>query len=439
MAALAEAPITIDSLPRASLPDVALGARAFFRPGAARSRLARLGERFTVDLPGLPPVVMTWSPEDAKAILTDRDGALSLGQMLHRWTPHPVLFGGDSLIFLEGEEHVRERRRMGPPFHGQMMTAYEESIAGLARERIERWPVGERVEFLALAKEYVLDVMRTIIFGVSDRGRMGRLDAAMLEYCAAVESNVFLGYGIAGVALRGRWPRYGPVDRAAAAVDAIVLEEIADRRATGKEGDFLAMLVDTTSDAILARDLRGLLLAGYETTAVTLASVVEQLAHHPDALERLHDELDAGGHQYTDAVIHEAMRLRPPFPFTGRRAVRDVELAGLRVRRGTMLAISVMAVHEREDVYPEPRAFRPERFLDQRPGSYTWLAFGGGPHRCIGASLALFESRILLRELLLRRTIERLPGRPKPPRQTHPMLVPSDGARVVLRVSHARG
>src|SRR3954451_13118610 len=127
MAALAEAPITIDSLPRARLPDVALGARAFFRPGAARSRLARLGERFTVDLPGLPPVVMTWSPEDAKAILTDRDGALSLGQMLHRGTPHPVLFGGDSLIFLEGEENVRERRRMGPPFHGQMMTAYEES------------------------------------------------------------------------------------------------------------------------------------------------------------------------------------------------------------------------------------------------------------------------------------------------------------------------
>ena len=180
-----------------------------------------------------------------------------------------------------------------------------------------------------------------------------------------------------------------------------MLEEIAERRVTGKEGDCLAMLVDTTTDATLARDLRGLLLAGYETTAVTLASVVEQLAHHPSALERLHDEVDANGHEYADAVVHEAMRLRPSFPFTGRRAVRDTELAGLSVRRGTMLVISVMAVHEREDVYPEPRAFRPERFLDRRPGTYTWLAFGGGPHRCIGASLALFESRILLRELSL--------------------------------------
>jgi cytochrome P450 len=436
MVTTAEAPITIDALPRASLQDVALGTRAFFRPGAARSRLARLGERFVVDLPGLPPVVMTWSPEDAKAILADREGALSLGPMLHRWTPHPVLFGGDSLIFLEGDEHVRERRRMGPPFHGRMMTAYEETIEGLARERIERWPSGERVEFLALAKEYVLDVMRTIIFGVSDPGRMRLLDAAMLEYCAAVESNAFLGYGIAGVALRGRWPSYGPVDRAAQAVDAIVLDEISERRAAGREGDFLAMLVGTTSDATLARDLRGLLLAGYETTAVTLASVVEQLAHHPDALERLHSDLDAGGHEYADAVVHEAMRLRPAFPFTGRRAVRDAELGGLAVRRGTMLVISVMAVHEREDLYPEPRAFRPERFLGRRPGTYDWLAFGGGRHRCIGASLALFESRILLRELLARRTIEPLPGRPKPPRQTHPMLVPSDGARVVL---HRRG
>ena len=433
MAATAEAPLTIGSLPRASVQDVVFSARAFFRPGAARSRLARLGERFVVDLPGLPPVVMTWSPDDAKAVLSDREGALSFGQMLHRWTPHPVLFGDDSLIFLEGQEHVSERRRMAPPFHGRMMTDYEESIADLARGRIEQWPVGERVEFLTLAKEYVLDVMRTIIFGVSDPDRMRRLDAAMLEYCAAVESNAFLGYGIAGVALRGRWPSYGPVDRAAAAVDAIVLEEIAERRVTEKEGDFLAMLVDTTTDATLARDLRGLLLAGYETTAVTLASVVEQLAHHPNALERLHDEVDANGHEYADAVVHEAMRLRPSFPFTGRRAVRDTELAGLSVRRGTMLVISVMAVHEREDIYPEPRAFRPERFLDRRPGTYTWLAFGGGPHRCIGASLALFESRILLRELLVRRTIDPLPGRPKPPRQTHPMLVPSDGARVVLR------
>jgi cytochrome P450 len=433
VAATAEAPITIDSLPRASLRDVALGVRAYFRPGAARSRLARLGDRCVVDLPGLPPVLMTRSPEDAKAILVNRDGALSLGQMLHRWTPHPVLFGGDSLIFLEGEEHVAERRRIGPPFHGRSMTAYEEPIAELARERVERWPVGERVSFLALAKEYVLDVMRTIIFGVSDADRMRRLDVAMLEYCAAVESNAFLGYGLAGVALRGRWPSYGPVDRAAAAVDAIVLEEIAERRSTGKEGDFLAMLVGTTGDEILARDLRGLLLAGYETTAVTLASVVEQLAHHPAALARLHDELDAGGHEYADAVVHEAMRLRPSFPFTGRRAVRDTELAGLRVRRGTMLVISVIAVHEREDLYPEPRAFRPERFVGRRPGTYTWLAFGGGPHRCVGASLALFESRILLRELLVRRTIEQRPGRPGPPRHTHPMLVPADGARVVLR------
>src|SRR3954447_25823037 len=137
---------------------------------------------------------------------------------------------------------------MAPPFHGQMMTAYEESIADLARERIERSPLGERVEFLALAKEYVLDVMRTIIFGVSDQGRMRRLDAAMLEYCATVESNAFLGYGIAGVALRGRWPSYGPVDRAAGVVDAIVLEEIAERRTAGREGDFLAVLVDTSSD-----------------------------------------------------------------------------------------------------------------------------------------------------------------------------------------------
>jgi cytochrome P450 len=428
-------------VPRAGLRDVATGLQRHFRPGAHRGPLRRLGERCVIDLPGSPTLFVTCSPEDAKAILSDRDGALSLGRALHRLTPHPVLFGGDSLIFLEGDEHVRERRLMAPPFHGQMMRSFEPAITAIARRRIASWPTGRPLRFVELAQEFVLDVMRSIIFGVAEHDRTRRLDRAMRRYCRVVESDAFLGAGVLGVLLTGRWRGYPPLDRAAAAVDEIVLEEIAERRTSGSEGrdDCLTLFLQANAeegrpkdDATLARDMRGLMLAGYETTAITLGWIAEMLAHHPPVLARLEESVDAGEDAYLDAVISEVMRLRPAFPFTGRRAVRDFELDGVHVPEGTMVVISVMAVHEREDVYEDPMAFRPERFLDARPGTYTWLSFGGGPHRCIGASLALFESRVLMRALLQERRMRAADPRPERARRAHPMLVPERGGRVVL-------
>lgn len=430
-----------DAIPRASLLDVATGLHAHFRPGAHRSPLRRLGERCVIDLPGAPTLLITSSPQDAKAILTDTDGALSLGRALHRMTPHPVLFGGDSLIFLEGEEHVAERRRLAPPFHGQMMRAFEPAIAGIAERRLAGWPTDTPVEFMELARQFVLNVMRSVIFGVADDERLQRLDQAMARYCRVVESDGFLGTGILGVLLTGRWRGYPPLDRAAAAVDEIVLEEIAERRERGSAGrdDCLTLFLEVNDadahpkdDATLARDMRGLMLAGYETTAITLGWIAEMLVHHPEVLARLEASVDAGEDAYLDAVILEVMRLRPTFPFTGRRAVADFDLGGVRVPKGAMVVISIMAVHEREDVYEEPLAFRPERFLDARPGTYTWLSFGGGPHRCLGAALALFESRVLLRTLLAHRRLRAADPRPEPARRTHPMLIPARGGRVVL-------
>jgi cytochrome P450 len=439
--ATAPAPLELAELPQPGLRDATLGLQAHFRPGAQGSALSRLGERFAIDRPGVPKLLVTSSPDDAKAILTDRSGALSLGHALHRLTPHPVLFGADSLIFLDGDEHVRERRALGPPFHGEMMRSYEEEIAALASDSVSRWPSGEPVEFVELAKRFVLDVMRSILFGVQGGERMRRLDCAMLAYCDVTESDVFLGAGILGVVLTGRWRGYPPLDRAAAAVDEIVLEEVAERRAAGAfgSGDCLGLLLELNQsaehpkpDATLARDLRGLMLAGYETTAVTLGWVVAMLARHPDAIERARAEAEAGSHEYIDAVITEVMRLRPIFPFTGRRAMRDATVNGIRLPEGAIAVISIMAVHEREDLYDDPLCFRPERFLARRPGTYTWLSFGGGPHRCIGAALAAFESRLLLAALLRQRDLVPVGERLEPPRRTHPMLIPADGARVRL-------
>jgi cytochrome P450 len=431
----------LDSLPKAGLRGAVGGLQRYFRPGAHRSPLHRLGERFVVDVPGLPKLLVTRSPDDAKPILTDRDGSLSLGQALHRFTPHPVLFGDDSLIFLEGGDHARERRKVAPPFHGELMKSYEREMTEIASERIGQWPTGKPVTFVPLAQQFVLDVMRSVIFGVSRGDRMRRLDRAMLDYCRIAESDGFLALGVLGVLLTGRWRRYPPLERAAAAVDRIVLEEIADRRRAGspRSDDCLALLLELNGeeaepkdDAILARDMRGLMLAGYETTAISLSWMVEMVVHNPEVHAELVRTIDAGEHAYLDAVIAETLRLRPAFPFTGRRVVRDFDLGGIRVPRGALIAISIMALHERPDIYEEPLAFRPERFLDERPGTYTWLPFGGGVHRCLGAAFAQFESRVLLRALLQRRELRAVGDRAEQPRRTHPMLVPSDQARVVL-------
>lgn len=189
------------ALPRAGLRDVAGGLQRYFRPDTERSPLRRLGDRFVVDLPGLPRLLVSCSPEDAKVILADREQALSLGQALHRMTPHPVLFGGDSLIFLEGDEHTRERRKLAPPFHGTLMKSHEPAMIEIACERIEDWPTGRPLEFVGLAQQFVLDVMRTVIFGVSSPERMRALDHAMRAYCHVTESDGFLALGALGVLL----------------------------------------------------------------------------------------------------------------------------------------------------------------------------------------------------------------------------------------------
>lgn len=435
-------PRAYEALPRPGLRDVALGLQRYFRPGTARSPLHRFGERCLINRPGTPRLLITRSPEDAKLILSDRDQSLSLGQALHRMTPHPVLFGDDSLIFLEGEAHAQEKRRLAPPFHGQMMKSYEQTIAEIASRRIEGWPVAKPVQFVRLAQEFVLDVMRHVIFGVSDPERQRRLEEAMLRYCGVAEGNAFLGLGVLEVMLTGRWRGYPPLDHAAAAVDAIVLEEIEARRRSGRRGDdCLSMLLEVSADdpepkdeATLARDMRGLMLAGYETTAISLGWIAEMLVHHPEVMSSLDRRLADGDEAYLDAVVAEVLRLRPVFPFTGRKAVSEFELGALRVPAGTFLIISIMALHERPDLYDDPLTFNPDRFCGTRPGTYTWLPFGGGVHRCLGAAFALFESRVLLRTLLAQRALVAADPRPETPRHTHPMLVPSRQAEVVLKL-----
>lgn len=438
----------IDTLPRVGVRGLARDRGRFFRPLGQRSPLRGIGERFLIDLPMGPKMVVTSSPEDARAIFADRDGALSFGELLKRFSPHERLFGSDAFIFLEGEAHMEEKRKVAPPLHGKALKSYERAMTDIVLRRLPEWPLGERVEFCDIGGQLSLDVMMTVIFGVSKPERMRRLERAMLAHCAATESPSFLGVGMLTMLLRGNWVAVPSIARTAAAVDAIVLEEIAERRRTGaRPDDCLTLFLEINQqdeqprdDAFLARSMRGLMLAGYAATAVTLGWVAELLVHQPEVLAALEQSIDRGEDAYLDAVIAESMRLRPALPITGRRALRDFDLNGLHIPRGAYVILAIMAMHEREDLHPDPLAFRPERFVDTRPGANTWLPFGGGVYRCVGAEFVLFEARILLRTFLQHRRLGAVDSGPGGrPSRKHPLPVPTNGAPVVLSAYHRTG
>jgi cytochrome P450 family 135 len=431
---------TLDTLPRVGIWDLARDHGRFYKPNGRHSPLWALGERFLIDVPLGPKLVVTSSPQDAKAIFSDRDGALSFGELLRRFTPHESLFGSDAFIFLDGEAHVAERRKIAPALHGKVLKAYERAMVDSVLRRLPEWPLGEPVEFSAIGRQLSLEVMMTVIFGVSKPERMRRLERAMIAYAAVTESASFLGVGLLTMALRGSWLVIPRVARTAAAVDAIVREEIAERRRTrSRPDDCLTMFLELNEqedephdDAFLARSMRGLMLAGYAATAVTLGWLADLLVHRADVLAALEQSIDRGEDGYLDAVIAESLRLRPALPVIGRRAQRAFNLNGLLVPPGAYVVIAIMALHERADLHPDPLAFRPERFLGSRPETYTYLPFGGGVYRCIGADFALFETRVLLRTLLQHRRLSAVDGRLGGRPSKHPLLVPAGGAPVVL-------
>ncbi|MGW5313860.1 cytochrome P450 [Nocardia thailandica] len=283
-----------------------------------------------------------------------------------------------------------------------------------------------------------------VVFGDVAPERRDRLKDAVSAWFGEIESRGFLAVTLITPFIGGLTIPYPPLRRAQDAVDAVVLEEIAARRAdpapAGARRDVLSRYIgtdiDRNDDVGLARNMRGILLGAYETTAITLGWIAAMLAAHPEAMAEVDAAVDAGDAErldaYLDAVVAEVMRLRPVSPFTGRRALRDTEINGIAIPRGATVIVPILLIHESEHHYDDPMAFRPERFLDQRPSTSTWLTFGAGAHRCLGAQFALAEARILFRTVLAQRRIATTPGHLEPPRRYHTGLSPADNARVTL-------
>src|SRR5436305_10266938 len=430
---------TLDSVARA--PGPLLGLDRLLAPHSFLRWTASAPERYRISAPLAPTILLTCSPEDCRAIFTEREGKLLFGEGLRRFAPHEAMFGHDAISALDGEDHTRFRRRLTAAFHGQALKGYEQAIISTTEQAVSRWPVGVPVAFAELTHALARNVIVAAVCGVTEPARARRLQAALDRLDQALNSLELAGRFAAAILMRGWWAPYPRIRSIHAEIDAIAEEEIAERRASGQDhwqdclGRFLTPTDsdDPLSDEEIVGSLRVLIVAGWATTANTLAWMAERLSRHPQVLASCAQDAREGTGRYLTAAVQETLRMRPPVPVTLRYVAADFDLNGTLVPRGTLIAADIERMHFRPEIYSEPRAFRPDRFLEQRPGTYTWIPFGGGVHRCIGAGFALTEARLVMQTLLRQLTFAPVgtPGE----RSTRRTLLtePRYKARVTLR------
>ena len=399
------------------------------RPGPFMMRAWReYGDAFTLKIGTEPPWVMLAHPDAVREVFTGDPALLHAGEANVILRP---MLGRASVLLLDGPEHLRQRKLMLPPFHGSRMAGYREMVAEIAREHIARWPRGAPLSLAPRMQAITLDVVLRVIFGMEDAGELrGRL-RRMMEWIMSTPS--LLAMIAAGP---DRIERAGLFKPAMRAVDALLLEQIGVRRARPGD-DVLSLLLEARgedgspmSDQELRDELVTLLVAGHETTATALSWTAERLVRMPGGWAALRK----GGEEYAEAAGKEALRLRPVLPIVLRHLQAPMTIAGLDLPAGAVVAPSIYLVHRRAELYPEPERFRPERFLGANPqgGTYTWIPFGGGVRRCLGAAFALMELRVVLAEL--GRSLEAGAPDPAPEgtRRRSITLVPARGAEVVL-------
>jgi cytochrome P450 len=399
---------------------------------------ARYGDMFTYRLPYEGKWVILSDPKAVKQVFTGDPRLLHAGEA--NIVLLPVL-GEHSVLLLDEPAHMKERKLMLPPFHGKRMKAYGEVMAQVAAEEIDRWPADRPVRMRPGMQAMTLEIILRAVFGVDEGVRLNRLREElrrMLNLFSRPRRALFM-------ILLGpdRLRRFPPFRRRLERVDRLLYEEIAARRGAADladRDDILSLLLQALhddgspmSDRELRDELMTLLVAGHETTATALSWAIELLARHPEQLDRLESEVESGGDEYRDAVIKETLRLRPVIALVLRKLKEPMEIGGRLLPAGVSVAPSIYLVHRRPDIYPEPERFRPERFIEQPAGTYTWMPFGGGVRRCLGGAFAEFEMSVVLRELVARRKLKPV-GQPEHPVRSTITNVPSRGAEVIAEV-----
>jgi cytochrome P450 len=397
----------------------------------------RFGPIFRLDIAYEGQWTVVADPDLIKQVFTGDPKVFHAGEGNDILRP---LLGEHSLLTLDEAPHMSQRKLLLPPLHGKRMAGYEETMREIAAREIESWPTGVPYRLRPQMQAMTLEIIIETVFGVHGGARLDELRAALRDFLDMLTNpRMLLPILTLGP---DRLRSYPPFRRRVDLVGKLILGEIAERRVApdlAERDDILSLMVGARhedgspmSDGEIHDELLTLLVAGHETTATALAWAIERLIRHPEKLARLREEVEAGEEAYLTATIQETLRLRPVIVIVIRRLTEAIQLGGYDLAAGMNVVPSIHLVHRDPTIYPEPDAFRPERFLETPPGTYTWIPFGGGVRRCIGAAFAQQEMAIVLRELIARRTI-----RPTDPAAERPFRraiteTPRHNAEVVL-------
>ena len=396
---------------------------------------ARYGNVFTIRLTGFGDGVYVAEPEEIRRLFTGDQSDLRAGEANSVLEP---VVGPHSVLVLDGPEHMRQRKLLLPPFQGSRVAGFREVIREVAEREIAGWRVGDRLVLRDRMRALTFEVICRVVFGVTEAERVERLRVAL---SAVIDLNPLY------MVLPALRKDLGPLSpgrrfqRRLRAADALLNEEIARRREEpdlDQRTDVLSLLLRAEddegrpmTDAELRDELFTMLGAGHETTATGLAFAFELLLHNPRVLDRLLEEIEAGeSDDYLDAVVKESLRLRPVIDAAERTLTVPRTIAGWELPAGVKVYPGIALVHMREDIYPSPEEFRPERFVDEGAESYSWLPFGGGIRRCIGAALAQAEMAEVLRVALPAVRLRPVRAQPDPVILRGITLAPKHGAEV---------
>jgi cytochrome P450 len=370
----------------------------------------RYGDVFTLEIAREKAWVLVSDPNAIREVFIGDTTILHAGKGNTLLLP---ILGSRSVVLLDDEAHLNTRKLILPPFHGVRMQRYGDMMREIVGREIKQWPAGEPFALLPRMRVITLEVIMRAVFGIESEIDLQHMRVLLSNlYTASKRWRALLGMVLLGNASI-RLVR--SLQRALASVDNALLDHISMRRrdpALAERDDVLSQLLQARyddgapmTDKELRDQLVTLLWAGHTTTATSLTWVIERLVRHPDKLEKLRTNVAQGDHVYADAIVKETLRLRPIIPIVVRRLVKPMEIAGWSLPAGVSVVPCIYLVHHRPDLYPDPDLFEPERFLHSRPGANTWIPFGGGTHRCIGASFASFQMRLVLETLVTQRQL----------------------------------
>ncbi len=397
----------------------------------------RYGDVYTVPLIVFGVGVYVCDPDAIREMLTGDQSDLHAGEANEPLSP---VLGKKSVLILDGREHMRQRKLLLPPFQGSTVQNFRTVIREVAEAEVDSWRKGERFVLRDRMRALTFEVIVRAVFGVTERERIERLRSALVSVL-----DMQAVFALPNVLRRdlGRFSPWGQFQRRLKAADALLYEEIARRRAEAdldQRTDVLSLLLrardeegEPMTDLELRDELMTMLMAGHETTATGLAFAFDLLLREPHVLSRLRDELDGEDDTYLDAVVTETLRLRPVIDAAERTLTKPRTIGGWELPPGIRVYPNITVVHLREDLYPQPYEFRPERFIEEEAPSYAWLPFGGGIRRCIGAALAQAEMAEVIRTVVSRVDLEPTRSDHEPVVMRGITLVPRHGTPVLVR------